>query len=691
MKSRIVILFLFFTFLWGGLVTRTAFIQVIPNEKLETLKAKQFNRTVKFSPTRGEIFDTHGVPLAISKKTFSLFADPQIIHEPKKVSKKLAKLFGHSSNYYFKILNKKPSRFKWLHRRVTDFQYKEVNKWKIRGLGFKEEAQRGYPNGHLLSQVLGFVGNDGKGLEGLELYYDEKLSGRGRKLEFQRDARGRPLIQDGWTFYNSPDGDDIHLTINRDFQFVLEEEIRATVEEFDANSGFGIIVDPQTGAIVAMANVPTYDVNRPLAFDSKLYRNRIINDFFEPGSVMKPFLVSGVLESGHLGEQDLIDTDNGRLKFGSHVITESERGKSFGEISLEDVLVYSSNVGSAKVALQYGDDNLRAILSNFGFGQKTGVLLPGESKGLVNSLPWKEHLLSTISFGHGIAVTPMQLVMAYSVIANGGYLYKPYMVKSIVNKSEGKIHQAEVKSIRRVIKSSVAAAVRKMLTRVVYEGSGKKAQVKGYPIAGKTGTAQKVSADGKGYVEGAYISSFAGFFPADKPKYVMYIGYDDPKKKYYSSSVAAPSFSRVAQYILRWSQREKQYLPQQKDLAHLNNKEKSPVLEKISFKGAIDLLKDKSAKLKNEALETRGERKSNNFFESPVKKTNYKQTSKLNLVKLEKAPNLLGLSFREIVKEVNGTDLDVKLVGHSGKIVDSIPKPGETLGKEKKITLIFSE
>ena len=644
MKSRIifvcVILLVFcFTFIVRGIV-----LQFFPDERLISVKKKNFERVIKLKPRRGIIYDRHGRELAISIASQSLFADPFLIKNPKQIAKKLSKLLGISySSLYKKIKNKK-RRFVWIKRNITDKEWEKVKSWKIYGLAFLEEPKRVYPNGSLLAQAMGFVGRDGHGLEGIELSYDRFLSGEEKKVLVYKDARGRPLFSD-ISFDKSlvnlrSNGADVYLTIDSDLQFFFEKELKEVVDHYSARSAIGIIMNPQTGEILSIAHFPSFNLNRPFQSDPKLFRNRSVTDAFEPGSTLKSFVIGAALKNDTPPTQRYEGSEKGFL-VENHFIREAEAGKYFQNLDLREILSFSSNVGAAQVALDVGDQFLYDTLKDFGFGSKLGIAFPGESSGILKKPPWKKLQLATIGFGHGVSVTPLQMVTAYSAIANGGMLKQPYFVSSIRYKETNRTETYEAKDLRQVLTPEQSRIMTMMLISAVsYDGTGSKAQVKGFLSAGKTGTAQVVDKEHGGYLTEQYISSFVGFIPAHKPQFVIYVAVEQPQDKFYGSTVAAPIFSNVAEYAVR-----KTGL--------------SPIL--ISEKNI----------LKKEESENKQKR------------------ARRGIAQVKgRVPYFIGLSLREAFQKVRDTELKLKIKG-SGKVVSTIPLSGEPFPKDRKIYLVL--
>ncbi len=647
MKSRLILIFIGTTLLWSMLLVRAAYLQVLPNEKLGHLRKRLFEKKIVIESRRGNIFDRGGKELATSIEAYSLFADPSLIGDAKEVSTYLSKKLKMTRKEIHLKIGQKQKRFVWIRRRLDRETKLEIERAQIEGLGFIKESRRIYPNESLMSQLIGFVGSDGHGLEGLELQLENTLSGETQTIYLDRDARGRPLLEDGSFLEQRKDGSDIWLTLDAEVQYKLEEELIRAVSENEADSATGIILNPKNFEIIAMANVPTYDLNHPYRVPPQIRRNRAITDFFEPGSTLKTFAVASGLENRIIEPNSKYDCEGGKMRIGKKVIREADSHHAFKFLTVSEILALSSNVGSSKIAFDVGDKRYSKTLSAFGFGKKTGVDLPGETSGLLQDLPWRRHLLSNISFGHGIGVTALQMAVAYGAIANGGLLLKP----KILRQRDGK--SAPKETPQRILSREVSEKLKMMLTLATSPtGTGASARIKGFPVAGKTGTAQKVKPQGFGYMEGAYLSSFAGFFPVSDPRFLIYVVIDNPKKHYYGSVVAAPVFSRVAEYI---AQKER-LIP--------------TMLSKTQFqKGLIGRTGSHGTGTaipkRNELLEGYG-------FQVG-----------------DKMPDLIGLSLREAVKRLSGTSMAINVTG-AGIVKETDPVAGSTLQEGYRLSLVLS-
>lgn len=654
MKAKIITVFIGICFLWSLLLLRAAYLQFLPHGKLNSLQAKQFQTAVTLPARRGTISDTYGKELAISSPSYSLYADPKIIVNKKKTAEQLSEFIPQSTREILVKIKDKNKRFVWIDRLIDAATAEEIRQLKIRGLGLIEDWKRVYPNDSLLGSTLGFLGKEGQALEGLELYHDTILRGEKKKVIVRRDARGRPLIQDGLLFIETPQGKEIKLTIDSDLQYFVESEMARTIKEHEAVGGWAVVLDAKTSAIRAIASLPTIDPNNQQNASAYAKRNRAITDTFEPGSTLKTFVIAKALDHKIVEPATKIFCENGHFKIGKRIIHEAEKDHAQGTISVSEVLAYSSNIGTSKIALMMGDEVLKSGLSAFGFGDKSGVDLPGEAKGITVKLPWNDHLLANVSFGQGVTTTALQLANAYAAIANGGVLNRPYIVESIKDVETNELEEKKPTQIRRVISEDTAAKMRLMLSGVTAdEGTGIAARVPGYIVAGKTGTAQKIKSVGKGYMRDGYIGSFGGFIPANDPKYVIFVGIDYPKKNgYYGSIVAAPLFSKIASYAVRKAGINPG-VPTEENLVKSN----FPV--------------DKIAEIEDEVISISDD---------------VHDRSKLELTSV--VPYFKTLSLRDVLSIASEEKIQVKIVG-SGKVESTYPDQGEPLNENREVTVIL--
>lgn len=652
MKSKIITLFIFVCGLWASLAFRAAYLQFVPHEKLNSLQEKQFQTVVSLPARRGNIVDRNGKDLAMSSPTYSIYADPKIIEDRKATAKILAKILKTNPNEVFAKIKDKTKRFVWIERLVSISLVEEIKTKKIRGLGFVEEWKRVYPNDQLLSTTLGFVGKEGQGLEGLELFYDQQLKGESKKVAMRKDARGRPLIQDGMLFTETPQGKEIKLTIDSDLQYFVETELKQALQTHEAEAAYAVVLDAKTSAIRALASLPTFNPNEASKVNPGARRNRAVTDTYEPGSTLKTFIIAQALDQKVFQPNSKIWCENGRFQIGKRVIREAEADHSQGMISVSEVLAYSSNIGTSKIALKLGDEKLREGLKRFGFGEKAGTDLPGEAKGIILSLPWRDHLLANVSFGQGMTASPLQMANAYAAIANGGTLNRPHILESITDLETNQKIITTATKIRRVISEETAQQMRLMLAGVTSgKGSGLAARVEGYIVGGKTGTAQKVKTGGRGYIPGGYIGSFTGFIPANDPQYVIYVALDHPKKGYYGAQVAAPLFSRIASYAVR--------------------------REGV----APEVLGEKNLSSVPLAQSEATEKEVEEYLYSDLNQ---------NLPTLVTVPDYKDLSVREVLQKSANQNIKIKMIGR-GKVDQTMPAAGEAFGEDRTMTLILKD
>ncbi len=614
-------------------------LQLLPDEKIIKTKKNLFEKVVTIKPRRGIIYDRYGRELALSVSSHSLFADPSLIKNSFETADRLSRLIKISRGKILKKIRNKKKRFVWIKRHALDKEREKILSWNVYGLGFIEEPKRVYPNETLMSQILGFTGANGRGLEGLELVYDDLLSGTEQKIVTPRDARGRPLFIDGGMFINKTRGSDIYLTIDSDLQFVLERELSTVIKSFKARSAMGLILNAQTSEILALAHSPNFNPNNPFRYSSELYRNRIIADSFEPGSTFKTFIAAIALKE-NIPPHTLFDGGDGKLKIGKHIIREAEADHGYKKISISKMLAVSSNVGAAVLALRLTDQVLYPSLKEMGFGEKLEVDFPLEGRGALQDLPWRDILTANVGFGQGVSATPLQMATAYTAIANGGLLKKPYILHSTIHLGGHKKKAEGSSLVRRIFTKEQSEILTFMLTQAVsQEGTGFRARIEGFLTAGKTGTAQKTDPKKRGYVKGKYISSFIGFVPADHPRFVIYIAVDEPTTKFYGSTVAAPVFSTVGSYAVRRAGIPPSFVEEPNILTSAETPIKPVINEKISK---------------------------------------------------EKTPNFVGLSLREAFQKANEFNVKLKVKG-SGLVRASIPFSGEFLPQDRIVTVILND
>lgn len=546
MKARIIIIFLFFSIVWLLVLSRAFYIQVWPNEKLARLQERKYQTRIKLNSQRGSFLDKDRREIAMSQISYSIYADPKLIKAPKATARHLSKILGVSFESIYVKIKDKNRRFVWLQRFIDDHKFTRVKEAELAGISSVQEWKRVYPFENLYKGIVGIVGQEGNGLEGLELKYDKAISGDSEKINVKRDARGRPLNIDGMIVTENQMGNDLVMTIDTDLQFYFETQLKETMHSFEGEGAIGIVLDAATSEIRSMVSLTNN--NR----QDLVLKQKAITDVFEPGSTLKPFVMALGLEENLIQANSKIFCENGKMKVADRWIKESDQHHQFGYLSPSEILAFSSNIGVAKVGFQLGTDKLREGLARFGFGQKTHVDFPGESKGVLHESPWNSHLLANISFGQGISVNALQLTNSFAALINGGLLNKPTLLKGRRNTETLEYIEVEKSEPMRVISKKTSDLLKVMLSSVTHEGgTGINARVPGFLIGGKTGTAQKASRKVRGYEPNAYLSSFIGFIPVHEPKYVIYVMVDTPKKSFYGSQVAAPVFAKVASFLAR--------------------------------------------------------------------------------------------------------------------------------------------
>ena len=548
LKISIRICALLFLVFFAIIGVRAWFLQILNSQDLTRTLERQYKTSVLLSPKRGTIYDRNGNEMAISVQVESLFARPLQISDPERLSLRLAEILQVPADTLSgKLREQKP--FVWIARKITPQQAQAIRDLREPGLEFAKESKRSYPNGELAGQVLGFTGLDSEGLEGLEFKLNDALRGTPQRVAANRDARGRRLFSEGFCSSIQDDGSDIYLTIDKTIQYIAEKELQATVAATGAKSGIAIVMDPWKGDVLAMAVAPLFDPNRYAQYRPNVWRNRAIADVLEPGSTFKIFVVAAALEEKIINPEDTFFCENGKFRIGGRTISDVH---PYGWLNVSDIIKHSSNIGVSKISKHLGMPMFYQYIRKFGFDQTTGIQLPAEAAGSV-PLPDKlpEHTRSVIAFGHSISVTPLQLAQAYSTIANGGVLLQPNVVK-MIRASDGSTRPHDAYTTgRRVINPATAQLLTEMLQMVVESGgTGAKAAVPGFGVAGKTGTARKI-------YNGAYsnkhlVASFAGFTPVDNPRITVVVIIDEPQTLTYGGQSAAPAFSRIAQQVLNY-------------------------------------------------------------------------------------------------------------------------------------------
>jgi cell division protein FtsI (penicillin-binding protein 3) len=540
------ILFLLLFLVVGG---RAFQLQVLQGDALRRLGERQHLKEWLVLPKRGAVFDRAGDALALSLESQSVYVRPHRIQDPQAVSRNLARILNiNPAEIKQKVMSDKP--FVWIKRQIGSAEAEKIQALNLEGVGMFYEPSRHYPQGQLAGQVIGFVSRDSEGLEGVELQYNDYIRGETGSSVTERDALGRRVLVQGVEGLQIPPGGDVHLTLDTSIQYLAEKEVEATVTKYRAKAGLAIVVEPFTGEVLALANYPSFNPNNFSKESPQQRRNRAVADSFEPGSTFKTILAAAALEEGVVGKEDLFYCEMGNYPYAGKMIHDTH---PHGWLPFYKVLQVSSNIGFTKVGEKLKRERYYKYIEKFGFGKVTGVDMPGEVPGLLRKAEsWSAIDLATHAFGQGISTTPMQMVMAYAAIANGGFLMRPYVVRRVVSPKGEVLLENQPHVVRRVVSENTSRLLTSMLKGVTNEGgTGVTASVEGFEVAGKTGTAQKADLMRGGYSAEKRVGSFVGFVPADDPRLVVLVLVDEPEANVYGGVVAAPVFRNIARGALQ--------------------------------------------------------------------------------------------------------------------------------------------
>lgn len=640
-RFRIYLIAAFFLLALGTILARAYQLQVLERDRLEAIARADYIGTTRLPSKRGTIYDREGHELALSVEAASIYSHPRRIKEKARTARQLSKVLGERQDKLLKLVESQRS-FVWIKRRIDPNLAKQVKDLELKGLGVTSETRRYYPGKEIAAHLIGFVGVDNQGLEGLERRYDRLLRGPQQSVILMQDALGRPFSISRPIL--SGDGmHDVILTIDKDIQYKAQQVLKSAVKKTRAKGGHCLVVDPQTGEILAMSVVPEFDPNVFSDYRPYQWRNRIITDCFEPGSTIKAFLLAAALEEGVVSPNTKFDCEQGNYEIGGHVVHDTHE---HGVLSVSDIVVQSSNIGAIKIGERLGYEKFYEYLKKFGFGSKTDIDLLGERKGFIrkpnNARPIDQ---ATLFFGQGMTNTSLQIAMAMAAIANGGKLMRPYVVKAIADNSGYVVQETSPKLVRRVLSYQTAERVARILEDVTSDaGTGASAAISGFRVAGKTGTAQKVDPHTKMYSKEKYVATFVGFAPVDRPQLVILVVIDEPQGIPYGGVVAAPVFRQVG----LWS---------------LNYLRVNPQMRLVD-KG-MDVPANSANKSGSGRLQTR-----------PLK------------VKAGLLPDFKGLGMREVVKKGRSLGLKVLLEG-TGLAVTQYPKPGSSLQRVSTVKVSF--
>ena len=545
MRVRVSIIGFAFVAVLCGIFARAVNLQVHQGQRLQGMAEDQYLRDLEIPARRGDIFDRRGTPLAQSVDVDSIWVDPSMLENTRDTAKKLAAILSVDQKELFERFGR-GRRFAWVKRQVSQTELEKVKALNLPAFGFAKEPRRFYPQRELAAHVIGLVGTDARGLDGLELSFEDELSGDKARRASVRDAKGRKVLTNGVEDPLSRQGAAVTLTIDRQLQYATEKALLKAVDEAKAVAGMAVVLDPKTGEILALANAPRFNPNAPQGSSADSFRNRSVTDAFEPGSTFKAFVIARALEDKVITEQTTFNCENGNYAIGRNVVHDTH---PHGVLDARGVLQVSSNICAAKIGQKLGRETLVDTYQRFGFGERAGLGLPGEAKGVV-PFPRAEIALATQSFGQGLTASPLQVAAAFGALGNKGVLMKPYVVAKVVDADGLVLLDNKPTEVRRVVSSKTAASVVSMLESVVEKGgTAPKARMDAYRVAGKTGTAQKADPVAKGYSDKRF-ASFVGMVPAEDPRVVIAIFIDEPKTDVYGGLVAAPAFKEIAEVAM---------------------------------------------------------------------------------------------------------------------------------------------
>src|ERR1041384_5012013 len=670
-SGRVLFVAAFIGFWMLVISARLVYLQFSQYENLASRARQQQQNEIETSPQRGELLDRQERQLARSVQTVSLFLDPDGLDAATldRNAQQLAKPLGLKQadlTKEFRDAAAAKKRFIWIARRRDADVANKIVELKLPGLQTQLEPKRYYPNGSLAAHVLGYVGLDGKGLGGVEQFYNAKISGEAGHLLVEKDAYGKPY--ESYEIASKP-GQTVVLTIDQTIQYQAEQALQAAVQRSHAKSGTVIVLDPRSGEILALANAPTFDPNKVSEAKPETRSNWALQNIYEPGSTFKVVAFSAALEKNLAKPTDHIDCQMGAITVAGRVVHDHH---PFGSLTIPEALAKSSNVAAIKLGLRVGDPTMYDYIRRFGFGSKTGVELPGETNGILRKVErWQPSSIGSIAMGQEVGVTPVQMVAAFGALANNGVRIAPHLIREVRDAGGNVVYRAQPEQ-RRVISAETAVALRGMLEGVTLNGTAKKAQLDGYSAAGKTGTAQKIDPKTRSYSSTKFVGSFVGFAPVSNPQVVIIVVIDEPAGAYHGGDVAAPVFREVAEQVL----------------PALN------VMPDIETKSARDLIAEtntnpeRAAKIQEEQAQSEEQRKAT----MPTVDSNGGRSGEVvYAVATKKAmlmPDLRGRSVRDVARTCAQLGLQVEARGE-GRVTKQSPSAGTEVNTGQLVYVDF--
>jgi len=699
-KRRTNLFLLLFIAFFLAVLSKLFVLQILDSEIYRTAAKKQYHSKVILNASRGLIFDKNMNLLVSNTTKVSIAADPNMIDKPDSVAGLLAYIFGKDKQEYLDKLSGKNTSFVYLERKVDLQSVKGLDTMSIEGLIVLKDPSRNYNYGQIGSKILGLIDIENKGRSGLELEYNDDLSGKDGYIVMQKDGRGNKRPDLEYPRKDPLKGNNLVLTVDVDIQKFAEEELESGVVNYNASGGKVLVVSVKTGEILALASYPGYDPNNLKISDTAGFKNSVLTDIYEPGSVFKIVTAAGLIEEHLLDRNSIVQTEGGTFDVSGIKVKDSH---GFNSMSFEEIIEQSSNIGVMKIARKLGPEKFYKYARDFGFGIYSGLDLPGENKGyLKRPVDFSSESLEFLAIGYQVMVNAVQLSMAYSAVANDGVLMKPYIVKKIIDPAGNPVKEFYPQRLRQVIQQSTSKELNSFFIGVVQRGTGRAANIENVTVAGKTGTSQRI-VDGK-YSSGSHNSTFIGYFPAEDPQILITVILDDPKSgEFYGGRVAAPIFRNIAQRIIDYKGVSNLSQP---DIITLKNNEQTtedvkytagnliaiPNLRNLKLDDAVEILKEK--KLKYEVIKDDTMQKSlksasrDNVIvvvdQQPDINESVEYDEKL-IIKLItrnckpdkneqiKVPDVINLSLRRAINRLIVEGFKVEIVG-SGEVITQIPK-----------------
>lgn len=649
-RTRITVLAGITILAWSGLCIRLFQIQVLNSDKYEAVVLKQSQKKQNLPATRGNIYDRDNRPLTRNIIHYTLSVNPSKVTDKDGLAKVISERTGQSEEYYLKKLNSK-ARFEYLERNLQRETLGSLETTVFEGLNIERKYRRYYPHNQIAAQILGFTNVDDEGISGIEKDFNTYLTGEAGWVYKTKGWKGKIQYKSGMPFQAPINGYNVQLTLDLEYQSILEEELLRRQTETKAVSATGIIMNPQTGEILAMASTPGFDNNKFSNSSPEQHRIRSITDQFEPGSTYKIVPALAAISNNKIGLTEEFNCENGEYKYFNIMIRDHEK---HGMLTLPQIMHFSSNIGVVKFMKQVGAKGLYNQSRAFGFGSATGISIAGEAVGKLNPVKnWSAVSLGQISMGHEVGVTAIQLATAYCAIANGGYLVTPRIVRQIIDHNQDVVYAEEPAIIRKISDENAMKNMREILRGVVVNGTGHKAEIAGWDVAGKTGTAQKWK-NGK-YSNDKFISNFVGFFPYENPQLLAFIMLDEPRKpNHWGSEGAAVAFRRIIKRIINM---DDEIIP--------------PVREQKRVEYVNSLIKDDIIIHRNGPVAAQ------------VSTLPIALSTVANFSNKVPMPEVRGFSMRKAMTVLRQAGLKIQIQG-SGKVIWQSPKPGSILNKGSK-------